>query len=55
MPNRPADIRSRRFPWNIDYTSVCDLCGRWRTQGSHVKCSRRRQVMNAHLRTPQPK
>lgn len=55
MRNDPAAAPERRFPWNIDYTSVCDQCGKWRVQGSHEKCSRRRQRLNAHLRHPKPK
>ncbi|MDF2795701.1 MAG: hypothetical protein K0S85_3454 [Pseudomonas orientalis] len=55
MRNDPAAAPVRRFPWNIDYTSVCDQCGKWRVQGSHEKCSRRRQRLNAHLRYPKPK
>lgn len=55
MRNDPAAAPVRRFPWNIDYTSVCDQCGKWRVQGSHEKCSRRRQRLNAHLRHPKPK
>jgi hypothetical protein len=55
MCNDPAAPPVRRFPWNIDYTSVCDQCGKWRVQGSHEKCSRRRQRLNAHLRHPKPK
>lgn len=55
MRNDPAAQPVRRFPWNIDYTSVCDQCGKWRVQGSHEKCSRRRQRLNAHLRHPKPK
>lgn len=43
------------FPWNIDHTSVCDQCGKWRAQGSHVKCSKLRQQMNAHLRQQRQK
>ena len=45
----------RRFPWNIDYASVCDQCGKWRAQGNHSKCSKRRQEMNAHLRAQRQK
>lgn len=55
MRNDPAAAPVRRFPWNIEYTSVCDQCGKWRVQGSHEKCSRRRQRLNAHLRHPRPK
>lgn len=55
MRNDPAAAPVRRFPWNIEYTSVCDQCGKWRVQGSHEKCSRRRQRLNAHLRHPKPK
>lgn len=55
MRNDPAAAPVRRFPWNIDYTSVCDQCGKWRVQGSHEKCSRRRQRLNAHLRHPKTK
>lgn len=55
MHNDLAAAPVRRFPWNIDYTSVCDQCGKWRVQGSHEKCSRRRQRLNAHLRHPKPK
>lgn len=55
MSDSSAATSAPRFPWNIDYTSVCDQCGKWRAQGSHVKCSRRRQLINAHLRNQQPK
>jgi hypothetical protein len=55
MRNDRAAAPVRRFPWNIDYTSVCDQCGKWRAQGNHDKCSRRRQRLNAHLRHPKPK
>ncbi|XHF32821.1 hypothetical protein OXH62_26355 [Pseudomonas chlororaphis] len=54
MSNDPASS-TRRFPWNLDHTSVCDLCGRWRVQGSHAKCSRQRQLLNAHRRHQPPK
>ncbi|WP_459758981.1 hypothetical protein [Pseudomonas fluorescens] len=55
MPNRSDTSPARRFPWNIDYTSICDQCGHWRAQGNHLKCSRRRQLLNAHLRNRKPK
>ncbi|MGO0704350.1 hypothetical protein [Pseudomonas paracarnis] len=55
MSDRPTAATERRFPWNIDYTSLCDQCGYWRVQGSHLKCSRRRQLQNAHLRNQKPK
>lgn len=55
MSNSPPAMSSRRFPWNIDYTSVCDQCGKWRAHGNHLKCSRRRQLQNAHLRNHKPK
>jgi hypothetical protein len=55
MSSSSAEISGKRFPWNIDYTSLCDQCGRWRAQGSHMKCSRQRQLMNAHLRKQRPK
>lgn len=55
MSNSPAVPPLRRFPWNIDYTSVCDQCRKWRAQSNHLKCSRRRQLQNAHLRNHKPK
>ena len=55
MFNDSAVTPVRRFPWNIDYTSVCDQCGKWRAQGNHWTCSRRRQRQNAHLRDHKPK
>ncbi|AAY91132.1 conserved hypothetical protein [Pseudomonas protegens Pf-5] len=55
MPNNTAATPARRFHWNIDYTSVCDQCGKWRAQGNHKKCSRRHQLLNAHLRQHKPK
>ncbi len=55
MSNRYDRPRVPRFPWNIDYTSLCEQCGRWRAQGNHLKCSRRRQAQNAHLRHQKPK
>ncbi|WP_185045101.1 hypothetical protein [Pseudomonas brassicacearum] len=55
MSDRPTAHGAPRFPWNIDYTSRCDQCGKWRAQGSHLKCSRQRQRINAHLRHPPPK
>ena len=55
MPKQSHATQVRRFPWNIDYTSVCDLCGRWRAQGNHKLCSRQRQRLNAHLRNHKPK
>ncbi|MCU1778394.1 hypothetical protein NTD89_15310 [Pseudomonas sp. 14P_5.3_Bac1] len=55
MPKQSPATRARRFPWNIDYTSVCDVCGRWRAQGNHEQCSRQRQRLNAHLRNHKPK
>jgi hypothetical protein len=55
MSSRSGVTKVRRFPWNIDYTSVCDQCGKWRAQGDHGKCSRQRQRMNAHLRNHKPK
>jgi len=54
MSDRTRANGAARFPWNIENTSVCDQCGKWRAQGSHVKCSRQRQRINAHLRYPQP-
>ncbi|WP_178121315.1 hypothetical protein [Pseudomonas sp. DTU12.1] len=38
-----------------DKRSVCDKCGKWRAHGNHLKCSRRRQLQNAHLRNHKPK
>lgn len=55
MTYDPAETPARQFPWNIDLTSVCDQCGKWRAQGNHQKCSRRRQLLNAHLRPPRRK
>jgi len=55
MTNDSAATPVRRFPWNMDHTSVCDQCGKWRVQGNHRACSRRRQLLNAHLRRHKPK
>ncbi len=45
--------KSKSFPWNIDLPSVCDQCGRWRVQGNHAQCSKRRQQQSAQLRAQQ--
>lgn len=40
----------KSFPWNLDLTSTCDQCGKFRAHGNHQKCSKARQALNAERR-----
>lgn len=40
----------KAFPWNLELTSICDQCGKSRAHGNHLRCSRRRQAINAQRR-----
>ncbi|WP_170930368.1 MULTISPECIES: hypothetical protein [unclassified Pseudomonas] len=55
MSDRSSAHGIPRFPWDLDASSLCDQCGKWRVQGSHAQCSRTRQLLNAHRRKQPPK
>ncbi|WP_192812394.1 hypothetical protein [Pseudomonas psychrophila] len=40
----------KAFPWNLELTGMCDVCGKSRSHGNHQKCSKKRQALNQQRR-----